>query len=112
MSSRANVRVVFMTAPDEDTAARIARALVEERLAACVSIVPKVRSIYRWQSAIHDDAEVLCVVKTVPEKVAPLFDRIRELHPYKVPEGLSLAVESGLPDYVAWIVEETGPVVI
>ncbi len=108
----ANVRVVFMTAPDEATAARIARALVEERLAACVNIVPGVRSIYRWQSDVHDDREVLCVVKTVPEKVPQVFTRIRELHPYKVPEGLALAVESGLPDYVAWIVDETSPVVI
>lgn len=107
-----HVRVVFMTAPDEETAAKIARTLVEERLCACVNVVPRVRSIYRWEGKVEDGAEVLCVVKTVAEKVAPLLGRIRELHPYKVPEGIALAVESGLPDYLGWIVDETKPVVI
>jgi periplasmic divalent cation tolerance protein len=106
------VRVLFMTAPDEETAAKIARVLVEERLAACVNIVPRVRSIYRWEGAIEDAAEVLCVVKTVAEKVAPLLARIQEVHPYKVAEGLALAVESGLPDYLAWVIEETSPQVL
>jgi periplasmic divalent cation tolerance protein len=98
-----DVRVVLMTAPDEDTAARIARALVEEHLCACVNIVPKVRSIYTWEGAVHDEAEVLCVVKTTAGRVDELFARIKALHPYAVPEGLAFAVERGLPDYVAWV---------
>ena len=107
-----HVRIVLSTAPDEETAAKIARALVEERLCACVNVLPKVRSIYRWEGKVEDASEVLCVVKTVAEKVAPLLARIGELHPYKVPEGVVLPVESGLPDYLAWVVDETAPVVV
>lgn len=107
-----HVRVVLMTAPDEETAAKIARVLVEERLAACVNVLPRIRSIYRWQGQIEDAAEVLCLVKTVPERLTTLIARIKELHPYKVPEALALPVEAGLREYCDWVDEETKAVVL
>lgn len=107
-----HVRVVLMTAPDEDTAAKIARVLVEERLAACVNIVPRIRSVYRWEGKVEDGAEVLCLVKTVVERVPALLARVQEVHPYQVPEGLALPVESGLADYLGWVVDETAPRVL
>ncbi|MGH7804266.1 MAG: divalent-cation tolerance protein CutA, partial [Candidatus Binatia bacterium] len=83
--------VVLMTAGSVEEAARIARALVEERLAACVNLVPGIRSIYRWQGAIADDAEVLLVAKTRRASLDALERRVRELHSYEVPEVLALA---------------------
>jgi periplasmic divalent cation tolerance protein len=98
---------LHVTMPDATQAAALARTLVEEGLAACVNIVPGVRSIYRWQGKLCDDAEVLCLVKTR----SALFDRVRrrvlELHPYEVPEVLAFAVDDGSPAYLAWLAEAT-----
>ncbi|MDX1649349.1 MAG: divalent-cation tolerance protein CutA [Myxococcota bacterium] len=101
-----DVRVVLITAPDADTGARIARALVEERLVACVNLVPGVRSIYRWEDAVQDDAEVLLVAKTASGRARALADRVREVHPYDVPEVLVLPVEGGSAPYLDWVREE------
>lgn len=101
------VRVVLMTAPDADTAGRVARALVEERLIACANVLPGVTSIYRWQGAVHADAEVLVVMKTRAELVPRLVERAAELHPYQVPELLALVVDDGLPAYCRWVMDET-----
>ncbi len=106
------VRVVLVTVPTEEVARRIARALVDERLAACVNIVPAVTSIYRFEGAIHEDAELLLVVKSVPHRLPALFARVAELHPYRVPECLALPVESGLPKYLEWVAAETQRVVV
>ncbi|MCC7071099.1 MAG: divalent-cation tolerance protein CutA [Deltaproteobacteria bacterium] len=106
------VRVVLITVPSMETARTLARTLVEERLAACVNIVPGLTSIYRFEGAIHEDAELLLVVKTVPHRLTALFARVAELHPYKVPECLALPVESGLPRYLEWVVGETQRVVV
>jgi periplasmic divalent cation tolerance protein len=95
------------TCPDAETAARIARALVEERLAACVNRLPGVTSTYRWQGEIHEDAEVLLVIKTTPERFDALRDRLAELHPYEVPELVALEIADGLLAYLAWLVRET-----
>lgn len=103
------VRVALSTAPDADTGARIAHTLVEERLAACVNVVPGIRSIYRWQGAIADEQEVLLVIKTHAERVAPLAERLRALHPYEVPELLSLEVDAGLAPYLQWVAGEVMP---
>ncbi len=100
--------VALVTAPDEATAASLARAFVEARLAACVNLVPRIRSIYRWQDRVEDEAEVLMIVKTRRALVAALETRLLELHPYDTPELLVLPVEHGAPDYLAWIAEETG----
>jgi len=99
---------LHVTAPDAVVAERLGRALVEESLAACVNIVPGVRSIYRWQGKICDDAEVLCLVKTRPALFERARQRILELHPYDVPEILAFAVDDGSPPYLAWLRESTG----
>lgn len=99
--------MVLMTAPDAETAGRVARALVDERLVACASLLPGVTSIYRWQGAVHADAEVLVVMKTREPLVPRLMERAAELHPYQVPELLALAVADGLPAYCRWVMDET-----
>lgn len=96
-----------MTAPDADTARRVARALVDERLVACASLVPGVTSLYRWEGAVEEAAEVLVVMKTRAELVPRLAARAAELHPYQVPEVLALEVDGGLSAYCRWVLEET-----
>jgi periplasmic divalent cation tolerance protein len=103
------VQVAFITAPDPETATRLARTLVEERLAACVNVVPGIRSIYRYQGALHEDAETLLIVKTRAERAAALEARVRALHPYELPEVLLLAAAGGSPPYLNWVLEETAP---
>ena len=96
-------RVVLVTAANREEAERIAHALVEERLAACVNLVGGVRSIYRWQDAIETAEEVLLLIKTRQEAVDGLRRRVQELHSYDVPEFLVLAVEQASEAYLAWI---------
>jgi periplasmic divalent cation tolerance protein len=98
--------VVFSTFPDAETAARIARTLVDERLAACVNLLPMVRSIYRWEGKVCDEAETLAIIKTTAERYAALRARIIELHPYQVPEVIALALADGHPPYLAWLAEQ------
>ena len=100
-------RLVFMTAPDAAVAEKLVYALVEERLAACGSIVPGVVSLYRWNGVVQRDAEVLVVLKTVAARVESLGSRIRELHPYDVPEMVSVRIDAGLPEYLAWVAQST-----
>jgi periplasmic divalent cation tolerance protein len=99
--------VVLVTAPSADVAATIGRTLVEERLAACANIVPAVRSIYRWQGAICDDAEVLCIIKTRRELWGALRDRIAQLHPYEVPEIVAIDPSAVSEPYERWVVDCT-----
>ncbi len=99
--------VVLVTAPDEESAARIGRALVEERLAACANIVRSVRSIYRWKGEIFDEPEVLLIIKTAADKFKLLEDRVRALHPYEVPEIIALEISEGSKPYLDWIGENT-----
>lgn len=94
---------MLVTAPDEATAAALARALVTERLAACVNRLPGVRSTYRWQGELHDEAEVLLIAKTTAAGYPALERRIRELHPYEVPEIVALSIEHGSAPYLAWL---------
>ena len=103
------VQVAFITAPDAETATQLARTLVEERLAACVNVVPGVRSIYRYQGALHEDAELLLIVKTRAERAAALEARVRALHPYELPEVLRIAAAGGSAPYLSWVLEETAP---
>ena len=95
--------VVLATAPDEPAAQALAQALVAEGLAACVNRVPGVRSTYRWQGAVRDEAEVLLVIKSTAAAYAALERRIRELHPYEVPEVIALPVLRGSQPYLAWL---------
>ncbi|MHC5011889.1 MAG: divalent-cation tolerance protein CutA [Planctomycetota bacterium] len=102
-------RLLLTTAPPE-AAHRIAHALVEERLAACVSLVPGVRSVYRWQEAVHDEPETVLVIKTVTDRLAALSGRLEALHPYEVPEQLVLGPEGGSAAYLDWLSGAVGPV--
>ena len=97
------VVVVLITAPSEEVAAKLAHALVGEKLLACANIVPQVRSIYRWQGQVHDEREVLLLCKTTRDKLEALKARLPALHPYDTPELLALPVEAGLEKYLAWV---------
>jgi periplasmic divalent cation tolerance protein len=99
--------VVYVTAPGEAEAEKIARALVENKLAACVNIVKNVRSIYRWQGKIEDEAEVLMVAKTREEHFGPFTDTVKRHHSYAVPEIIAVPVVEGSEDYLAWLGHET-----
>lgn len=98
---------MLTTAADANELARLARTLVEERLAACVTIVPTVRSIYRWKGAVEDQPEALGVIKTTRQRYPAIEKRWTELHSYDVPELLVLTVDGGLPAYLSWLVEST-----
>jgi len=104
-----DVRIALATAPDAEVAARIARALVEERLVACANLVGSVRSIYRWQGRVEDADEVMLVLKTRVDRVDALAERLRALHPYDLPELVVLPVEGGLAPYLDWVRAESAP---
>jgi periplasmic divalent cation tolerance protein len=101
------VVLALSTAPDAEQAARIARALVEERLIACANLVPGLTSIYRWQGAVQTDAEVLLLMKTRRALVPRLKERLSQLHPYQVPELVVTEVTDGLEPYCRWVLDET-----
>lgn len=107
MSEGSQVRVVLITAPDAEVGAELARALVAERLAACVNLVPGVRSIYRWEGAVEDAEEVLLLVKTSAERCEALASRVKDLHPYALPEVLTLPAVGGSAAYLDWVLSES-----
>jgi periplasmic divalent cation tolerance protein len=98
--------VVFMTASSLDEAETIAHTLVEERLAACVNIVPSITSVYRWEGATHHDQETLLIAKTRRSAFSRLAQRVKEVHSYETPEVIAVRVEDGLPAYLSWIAQE------
>ncbi|MBX5491930.1 MAG: divalent-cation tolerance protein CutA [Chloroflexi bacterium] len=98
--------VVYITAPSTAEAERLARALVDERLAACVNRLP-VQSIYRWQGQVEEAEEVLLIVKTVRARLDLLASRVRALHSYSVPEIIALPIVAGWPAYLGWVESET-----
>lgn len=100
--------LALSTAPDGEHAARMARALVEERLIACANLVPGLTSIYRWQGAVQSEPEVLLLMKTRRALVPRLMERIPQLHPYQVPELVVTEVTDGLEPYCRWVLDETG----
>lgn len=99
--------VIFCTCPDAASAERIAHALVEERLAACVNRIGGVVSTYRWQDKICRDDEVLLLVKTAGERFEAVRERIAALHPYELPEIIAVDIARGSPAYLDWIARET-----
>lgn len=103
------MRIVLCNCPP-DAAPEIARTLIERRLAACVNLIPGVRSFYRWEGAVQDDAEVTMLIKVAASGVVDLHDALVELHPYSVPEILVLGVDLDLchAPYVSWVRAETG----
>ncbi len=100
--------VVYCACPDPATAERIAETLVNERLAACVNLVPGLMSIYRWQGQIQRDAEWLLIIKTRSAVYPQMEARIRDLHPYEVPEIIALPIQAGSAAYLDWIADSTG----
>ena len=101
--------VVLVTCSSAEEAGRIARALVEERLAACVNVSSPIRSVYRWQGKLTDDEEVLLVIKTTRELFDPLRRAVEKLHSYQVPEVICLPVIDGAPNYLNWIGASVAP---
>lgn len=101
--------IVFVTVPDAEAGARLGRVLVEERLAACVNVVPGLRSIYVWQGAVTDEAEALCLIKTRSGLFTALQARLGQLHPYQVPEILGVEPARGNPSYLRWLAQATAP---
>jgi periplasmic divalent cation tolerance protein len=98
---------VLVTVGSEEEAVGIARAVVEERLAACANLVPGIRSIYRWKGEIWDTEERLLIIKTRATLFASLQSRIRQLHSYDVPEIVALPITAGSADYLDWVLEST-----
>jgi periplasmic divalent cation tolerance protein len=98
-------RLVFSTVADIEEARKIARALVDKQLAACVNIVGPIHSIYRWKENIEESDEILLVLKTTAEVLPRLRDELKMLHSYEVPECISVNIEDGLPEYLKWIGE-------
>jgi periplasmic divalent cation tolerance protein len=103
------IALILTTVPTVDAGERLARALVEERLAACVNVLPLMTSFYRWQGAVESAAECQLVVKTTRDRVAAVGDRIRELHTYELPELLVFDVTDGEPRYLEWLKRAVGP---
>jgi len=102
-----DLRVVFVTVSSEEEGMKIARALVAKKLAACVNLVPGVRSVFRWKGEVKDEKELLLVVKTREPKLAHLVQAVKELHSYTVPETIALPILGGSEAYLGWLREET-----
>ena len=105
----ADIRLVLTTAISQDEAERIARFLVDERLAACVNIIPGVTSIYRWQGTVETAAEILLLIKTTAANLDPVEAALHRLHSYEVPEFLVLTPESAAQPYLNWLLLSVAP---
>ena len=101
-------RVVLSTAGSEEEARKIAHHLVEHQLAACVNIVPKIESVYRWQGKIDSNREWLLIIKTTAGQFPHVREAIQELHSYELPECIALAVEDGSSEYLDWLADSVG----
>lgn len=107
MSDRNGAVVILVTTPDEESAERVAQSLVEERLVACVNILPAVRSVYRWQGSVEEAKEVLLVIKARRGDVGSVAQRVHQLHPYEVPEVIAIDIVDGHAPYLEWLRVET-----
>lgn len=96
-------KLVLSTAGSKEEALRIAHALVEEELAACVNVVGPIESVYRWQGKVESAQEFLMLVKTTDARAASVAERIRSLHSYELPEAIEIDIEGGSADYLNWI---------
>jgi periplasmic divalent cation tolerance protein len=99
--------LVLTNLGDIDSARRIARELVERRLAACVNMLPGVQSVYRWQDAVEEEGEITLLIKTTAVRYAELEATIRALHPYQLPEVIAVPIANGSPAYLDWVRQET-----
>jgi periplasmic divalent cation tolerance protein len=102
-----SILLVLTNCPDETSANAIALAVVEARLAACVNILPRVQSIYRWRGGVESASEIPLLIKTTADNYLALESAIRAQHPYEIPEIIALPVERGLPSYLNWVAAET-----
>jgi periplasmic divalent cation tolerance protein len=102
-----NARIILTTAGSQEEAGKIARALVERRLAACVNIVPRIESVYRWQGKVETAQEWLLLIKTQAELFERVRDAVKELHSYDLPECVMLEVAAGSQEYLDWIDKNT-----
>ena len=102
-----DIRIVLTTAGSQSEARRIAETLLERRLAACVNIISKVQAIYRWEGKTQEAEEWMLVIKSTESLFDKLRDAIKELHPYELPECISLPVDNGSEEYLKWITEST-----
>jgi periplasmic divalent cation tolerance protein len=101
-------QIVFTTAGSEEEARKIARALVDRRLAACVNIVPQIESIYRWQGKVDESREWLLLIKTSAALFPAVRDAVRELHSYDLPECIALNIADGNKEYLKWLENSVG----
>jgi periplasmic divalent cation tolerance protein len=101
--------IVFTTFANEEDAARVVRALVDERLIACGNLFPGVRSLYRWKEGVADEREVVAILKSRKQDWTALLSRLHELHPYDTPECLAVRVAAGAPKYMAWLEASLAP---
>lgn len=101
------IRVVFITVP-VDEAKKMARGIVENRLAACVNMVPKIESFFWWEDQLQQENESLLIVKTTELVLDKLVEFVKQEHPYDIPEIITMPVAEGLPDYINWVIEESG----
>jgi len=99
--------ICLSTCPDRETADRIAAALVEERLAACVNVLAGVRSTYRWEGRLRCDDETLLIIKTTANRLQRATERLAELHPYELPELIAVEAAGGSSAYLDWIAAQT-----
>ena len=100
-------KIVLTTCGTKQEAEKIARALVERRLAACVNIVPGIESVYRWQGKVESAAEWMLVIKTTAGRFEAVREAIREMHSYDLPECIMISIEGGSPEYLKWIEENS-----
>lgn len=107
MTTTVQVLLVTTNCPDGETAARMAAALVEARLAACANVLAPCASIYRWQGKVEMATETPLLLKTSADRYPALAAKIQALHPYEVPEIIALPLTTGLPAYLDWVVAET-----
>jgi periplasmic divalent cation tolerance protein len=103
------VVLAFSTFPDAETARRVAREIVELRLAACGNVLPQVHSVYRWQGKIESADEALAIFKLSASRYAEFETKLRSLHPYDVPEIVSCKIDHGSPEYLRWVVDSCAP---
>ncbi|XP_037937462.1 protein CutA homolog [Teleopsis dalmanni] len=97
--------VAFVTTPDENTAKKLARGLVEKQLAACVNIIPNIQSVYMWEGKVNEDSEYLMMIKTRTSRLDELIKWVRENHSYSVAEVITLPIEKGNVPYLSWIAQ-------
>jgi periplasmic divalent cation tolerance protein len=99
--------IVLTTWPSDGDAAAFARTLISERLAACVNVLGEMQSVYTWEGHLEEDAERQIVIKTTAARLVPLWERVRELHPYEIPEFVVLPIVDGNDVYLRWVQEAT-----